>query len=247
MKGKKIKILAVIVIIAVAGGAYAYLNTDLDDIINPPPASPYEDLTTYIHDGEPIGSPPYMALLSNHTIQISNMPRIAECYFQKAMPIGSDDFTLEFYINATELEKNPTLTGVGGTLTMLFTNDSGTTNSQISQLNDDGIQFTFREYTNETDYTYYLIQIRSRMGTTTDYWQEMWGQLNTIYKIQISRTAGVERNVAMKVFDIGNNLLGTRTIKDDTVINYFLPMCGRGGGGADNLQSSGFAYNFLFS
>ncbi len=247
MKGKKIKILAIIAIIAIAGTAYAYLYTDIPDVVNPPPEQPYENLALYTHDGEPTGSPPYMALLSNHTIQISNMPRIAECYFQKAMPIGSNDFTLEFYINATELEKNPTLTGVGGTLTLLFTNHSDTTNSQISQLNGDGLQFTFREYTNETDSTYYLIQIRSRMGTTTLYWQEMYGQLNTIYKIQISRTAGAERNVAMKVFDIGNNLLGTRTIKDNTVINYFLPMCGRGGGGADNLQSSGFAYNFLFS
>jgi len=235
---KKKALIAIVIVVAIASIAYIMYTGG-----GALPSQPlvYEDLTTYNHNGEPSGSTPYLSMIGNDTIQITDMPRLATCYFQRPINIVLNDFTMEFNVTASELQGN---TGdndsSGGFMAVMFAKNLTTTNNYLSQIKNDGLLFTFREWTGYQYETYYLLQIRSR---SSGQWKEYIGALNTNYHIMISR---VGTEATMKIYQ-NNNLVATKTITDTTEINYFLPMCGRGGGGADLMQASGFVSQFAFT
>lgn len=182
----------------------------------------------------------YMSLPNNNTIQVTDMPRIADCYFQKATPIGSNNFILNFTITATSLQNNPVNDNSGGALTMMFTNLIGTTDYQKSVANNDGLTLSLREYTTSTGVISYIFQLK-RPGSTN--WGYNGALLNTVYNITIAR---VGTTVTITISS-GGVQLWSASINDTTVINYFVPMCGRGDSWYPTLTATGTTSNYTLT
>jgi hypothetical protein len=229
-----------------------------------------EDLSTYYEydDGN------YQELTPNvYSITATNMPRISSAYFQKVRPIGTTDFIWHFQLTPTELEQSAGAPlPVGGTLTSMLVNGIGTnTNTEASNYND-GIVFSCRAYHGSAVTALYM-QIRTETDPISSH-REIEINLGSVYDVTIARTWDFTRGggvVTMDVYEDGVHVPsyqgGTPTITldylvdptyntegvpagiylDRTNVQYFIPSCGRGGGGNDALQSGGTFQNFEFT
>jgi hypothetical protein len=226
-------------------------------------AGSFEDFSTYTEGGD-TGN--YQSILNLYSIAVANMPRISGAYFQKAKPIGYADFTLHFTLNPSQLEQsgNPSLP-VGGTLSMMLPNSATTTTNTLASSRNDGIVFSCRAYYGSATQTLYM-QIRTESDPATSH-REITITLDHTYDITITRTWDSIRNggvITMDVLDNGVHVPsftgGTPTfsldplvdptfnsVLDNTNIQFFIPSCGRGGGGNDALMSSGVFSNYEFT
>jgi hypothetical protein len=137
---------------------------------------------------------------------------------------------------------------------VMFAHNKTTTDMYKAAVGVDGIEITLRVYkenysTPPTIKTHYLLQVRSKGtgilngGTGADYWREYAAALNTVYDVHLSRNSDGQCTFIISLH--GGSTVFTRTFIDNRDIQYFIPMCGRGGwGGAVTMASSGTVYNF---
>jgi len=204
------------------------------NVITPPPN--YENIGAYTESD----SPGYLGLIDDYTISITNMPRSSISYFQGIKYIGTADFTLKFTLFVSAAQNATQNNYPGGQFAVLLTRNQSTTNHAIALTKYDGIAFIFREYTHPTLGIIYLMQVASDSVSSTVYKEAVF-HLNTEYAITIARTNGV---VSFKVD--GQEVSPSITITDDTDINYFVPLCGRGHSGS-TPTITGTVWNFAFS
>ncbi len=200
-------------------------------------SSDYEDLSTYVEGDD---SSDYLTLVGNNAVRATAMPRDAASYLQKSRPIGNGDFTLEYDFTATTPFDSNEEGSVGGTIGIgiLSSNENIKTWQDVID-SSSGIVISLRAYTQDS-VNYWLLQCKSY---DTDTYNEFWAALNTEYHIKLSRISG---NLRFQIYN-GETIVRDWSTTDGTNIQYYIPLSGRDGLGAETMVASGVVENIKFS
>ncbi len=217
------------------------------------PTTTYLDLTEYEEsDYEGIYD------VNSNRIKINSAKRSDDSYLRKAIPIGTGYFKLEFdFIAEDPFDQGeiPIPEGnsgtIGGNIGLAFVSSSTTTTIATMMSANDGLYFTFRDWTSndneEQPIHHWYGRIDGKTNTEVeDNKEEMELELNTQYHVSIERTGTI---ATLKLYSMpyneGDAPLFIKEVTDTTNIQYFLPqICRDSNTGGDKVGSGTFS-NFI--